>query len=111
MDEIRDLGKDSPLSMKDGKIFPGKDQMLLFTVMTFFTSYHYNYIISPRRNKMHRSLHSTFLFGFSVYLPYRYNEHINTVLFTLSKSSNPYINMLMRAPSKVLVYGCSIFIG
>ena len=46
-----------------------------------------------------------------MYLPYRYSETINTVLFSLSKSSNPYLNILIRLPGKFLIYGTSILIG
>ena len=33
------------------------------------------------------------------------------MLFSLTKSSNPYINLLVRLPGKLLIYGTSIFIG
>ena len=33
------------------------------------------------------------------------------MLFSLTKSSNPYINLLVRLPGKLLLYGTSIFIG
>ena len=36
---------------------------------------------------------------------------MNTVLFQLTKSSNPIVNFLVRAPSKVLIYGSCIFLG
>ena len=51
------------------------------------------------------------LFAASLYLPYRYSAIIDTVMFTISKSSNAYVNMLVRVPGKLLVYGASIFIG
>lgn len=47
----------------------------------------------------------------SIYFPYRYRDHINTVLFSLTKSSNSLVNYLVRQPSKILIYGTSIFIG
>ena len=51
------------------------------------------------------------IFGISIYLPYRYNAQVNTVLFSLTKSSNPFLNRLVRLPTKFLVYGTSIFLG
>lgn len=56
-------------------------------------------------------MHPLIFFGISVYLPYRYSETINTVLFTLSRSKNLYINMFVRGPAKLVIYGASIFIG
>ena len=56
-------------------------------------------------------MHPFVFFGISVYLPYRYSDTINTVLFSLTNSKNVWINKLVRAPSKLLIYGTSIFIG
>ena len=84
---------------------------MIFGAATFLTQWNYNYKISPRKYKIHRSMHPYVFFGISVYLPYRYSETINTVLFSLSKSTNPYINMLIRIPGKLLIYGTSILIG
>ena len=56
-------------------------------------------------------MHPYLFLGLSVYIPYRYSETINTVLFSLSHSKNPYVNMLVRVPGKLLVYGTSILIG
>jgi len=108
---VRDLGADNPFSMKDGVIFKTREQFALFGLLTFATQWHYHFKTSPRRYKVHRSIHPFVFFGASVYLPYRYNETINTVLFQLSKSANPYVNFLLRVPAKVLVYGVSIFVG
>ncbi|TNV72128.1 hypothetical protein FGO68_gene3567 [Halteria grandinella] len=108
---LRDLGVDSPFSMKDGVIFNKREQFALFALITFTTQWHYNYKIQPRKYKVHRSLHPFALFGLSLYLPYRYSETINTVLFQLSRSSNPYVNMLVRGAGKVIVYGASVMIG
>ncbi|CDW79178.1 UNKNOWN [Stylonychia lemnae] len=86
-DEIRDIGKDMPYSMKDGQIMKYKSQFVFFGVITFLNQYNYHLKTSPR------------------------NAIINSVLFTLSKSKNPYLNALIRIPSKLLIYGASIFIG
>ena len=108
---LRDLGEKNPFSMKNGVIFPTKQHFMLFGIATFFTQWNFNYKITLRKYKVHRSLHPFLFFGLSVYLPYRYSETLNTVLFSLSRSSNPYINMLVRVPGKILIYGTSIFIG
>ena len=47
----------------------------------------------------------------SIYLPYRFDAQLNTVLFQLTKSSNPLVNFLVRVPSKMIIYGTSIFVG
>lgn len=108
---MRDLGKDNPFSMKDGVIFKTPGQFALFGLITFLTQYNFHFKITPRRYKMHRSVHPFVFLGISVYLPYRYSATLNTVLFSLSRSTNPYINFLLRAPAKVLIYGTSIFLG
>ena len=97
--------------MKDGVIFKTREQFALFGLMTFMTQYNYHFKTTPRNYKVHRSLHPYILFGISIYLPYRYSATIDTVLFTLSRSSNPYINLLIRLPSKLIIYGLSIFTG
>ena len=108
---LRDLGAENPFSMKDGVIFKTQTQFALFGVVTFLTQWHFHYKTSPRKYKVHRSLHPFVFFGASVYLPYRYSETLNTVLFQLSRSSNPYINFLVRVPAKILIYGASIVLG
>src|SRR5438045_2950147 len=104
-DSIRDIGHDNPFSMKDGIIFKTNKLRFMSSAFGFITSYHYHYKITPRKYKVHRSVHQYLLFGISIYLPYRYNEHINTVLFALTKTNNRFINVLVRIPSKVLIYG------
>ena len=79
--------------------------------MNFVTNYNYAYRTSPKKFKVHRSGQGAVLFGLSVYLPYRYHAQVNTVLFSMTKSSNPIINRLVRLPTKLLIYGTSIFIG
>ena len=110
-DQLRDIGDTNPFSMKDGVIFKEKKQLYLFTSIYFLQSYNYFFRVTPKKFKVHRSGHSFLLFGMSVYLPYRYNAQVNTVLFSLTKSSNPIINRLVRIPTKILVYGTSIFLG
>ena len=97
--------------MKDGVIFPQKHQLNFFCAVYFLQSYHYFYRTTPKKFKVHRSGHSAVLFGLSVYLPYRYDAQVNTVLFSLTKSSNPILNRLVRLPTKILVYGTSILAG
>ena len=109
--ELRDLGADNPFSMKDGIVFKTRDQFFLFGITTFLTQWHFHFKSSPKKYKVHRSLHPFIFFGVSVYLPYRYHETLNTVLFQLSRSSNPYINFLIRVPAKFLIYGASILAG
>jgi hypothetical protein len=110
-DPIRDIGKDNPFSMKDGVIFNTRKLFFLFNTTSFITSYHYYYKVTPKKYKVHRSIHQYLLFGLSIYIPYRYNDHINTVLFSLTKSNNRFLNLLVRVPSKILVYGLCIFGG
>lgn len=109
--ELRDLGSDNPFSMKDGVIFKTNQQFALFGLVTFITQYNFNYNITPRKYKIHRSLHQYLLFAGSIYLPYRYSETLNTVLFRLSTSKNPIVNLMIRLPAKMLIYGVSIVIG
>ena len=97
--------------MKDGVIFPVPGQLECYSFLTWLHAYNYYFRVSPKRFKVHRSGHSAVIFAISVYLPYRYNAQINTVLFSLTKSSNPLLNRLVRLPTKLLVYGTSIFAG
>ena len=111
MSQIRDIGAYNPYSMQDGVIFPLRGQLELYSLITWFYAYNYYYRVSPKRFKVHRSGHAVLAFGISVYLPYRYNAQVNTVLFSLTKSANPLLNKLVRLPTKLLVYGTSIFAG
>jgi hypothetical protein len=56
-------------------------------------------------------MHPFAFLGASLYLPYRYSETLNTVLFSLSRSASPFVNLLIRVPAKLLIYGASIFLG
>ena len=109
--ELRDIGERNPFSMKDGVIFRHKSQVYLFTAFFFLQSYNYYYRTTPRKFKVHRSVHNFVLLGLSIYLPYRYDAQVNTILFSLTKSSNPLLNRLVRIPTKLLVYGTSILAG
>ena len=119
MAEIRDIGSNNPFSMKDGVIFPERRQMVAFTLMTFFQQYNYHYVVTPKKFKVHRSMHSGVLFCLSVYLPYRYSATVNTLAFSLMRGSNlmsllakyPILGRIGRLPPKVLIYGVSIFTG
>jgi hypothetical protein len=97
--------------MKDGVIFKTYNQFLLFGLVTFITQYNYNYVITPKKFKMHRSMHTYALFGLSVYLPYRYNHHINSIIFSITPKLGTYSSILLRLNSKFLIYGVSIFLG
>lgn len=55
--EIRDIGANNPFSMKDGIIFKTNGQLYLFGLTTFITQYNYHYKVTPRKYKVHRSLH------------------------------------------------------
>ena len=109
--KLRDLGEGNPFSMKDGVIFRHPSYLCAFGLVTFITQWNYHFKILPRRYKVHRSLHPYVLFAGSVYLPYRYSEHINTVILSLTKSSNPYLNKVVKIPAKLMIYGASIFVG
>ena len=109
--EIRDIGKDNPFSMRDGVIFKHPSQLYFFCALTFLKQYNWFYRITPRKFKVHRSTHQYGMLALSIYLPYRYSKHVNTVLFQLTKSKSSIVNLMVRLPSKVLIYGTSILIG
>ena len=106
---IRDIGADNQFSMKDGVIFPHKRQLQVFLFTTFLLNYNSCYKSTPRRFKVHRSLHPWLLLGVSIYVPYRYQATINTIMFQLV--SNPIMSRVARVPIKFLVYGFSVFMG
>ena len=98
--------------MKDGKLFHDKkSHFYIFLFATHLQNYDQVYKSTPRKFKVHRSAHPYFFFAASLYLPYRFNAQLNTVLFQLTQSRNPFVNFLVRVPSKVIIYGTSIFIG
>ena len=109
--EIRDIGSANPYSMKDGVIFPHKRQLQLYLLGAFIMQYNFHYRTTPRKFKVHRSLHPYVLFGLSIYIPYRYQAILNTMLFQLTKSKNPLINKLVRFPATIVIYSISIATG
>jgi hypothetical protein len=97
--------------MKDGNLFHKSNHLFLFGLFTFFKDYSFFYKISPRKYKVHRSLHAPVFFAISLYIPYRYNEQLNTLLFMMTKSSNRYLNLIVRVPAKLLIYGGCVMVG
>jgi hypothetical protein len=113
---FRDVGFNSPYSMKDNYLMSplGKQEkagICLLVMSEFMRQWSYSYKTQPRKNKIHRSGHPVVFLGLSLYLPYRYRPQINTALFSLTGSSNIYLNMLVRAPSYLVIYGSSILAG
>ena len=111
MEKIRDIGEKNQFSMKDGIIFPHQRQLHLYLIGTFIFQYNYAFKTTPRRFKVHRSMHQYVFFGISVYVPYRYQATLNTLMFQVTRSSNPIINRVARLPLNLLVYGTSIIVG
>ena len=108
---IRDIGAQNPYSMKNGVMFHQKPHLYFFLGVQHLVNYDAVFRTSPRRFKIHRSFHQYAFLGLSLYAPYRFDAQLNTVLFQLSKSSNPIVNFLLRVPSKVLIYATSVFVG
>lgn len=54
---IRDIGINNPFSMKGGQIFKFRSQFMVFGAYNFVTSFNYHYKVTPRRYKVHRSIH------------------------------------------------------
>ena len=111
-DIVRDIGIKNMHSMKDGVLFHNKrSHFYVWLSLLHVTHYDYIFRATPRKFKIHRSMHPYVFFGISLYLPYRFDAQLNTVFFSLTRSSNPIVNMLVRVPSKVAIYGTSIFLG
>jgi len=85
--------------------------MAAWTFYQFVRNYHWSYITGKNNYKVHRSGHQYVFFAISLYMPYRYSASINTALFQMTKSKNPFVNLVVRVPSKFLIYGVSIFAG
>ena len=86
-------------------------QNLVYMTMDWLQAWTYKFNISPRNWKIHRSGHGPVLLAISVYLPYRYDSQINTALLALTKTKNVYLNIFLRFPAKILIYGASIITG
>lgn len=56
-EQIRDIGATNLFSMKDGKVFKERYHVFLYGMVVFATSYNYHFKVTPRRYKMHRSIH------------------------------------------------------
>ena len=91
-------------------MFHNNKHLGIFLLVNHLQNYDYFFRVSPRKFKIHRSTHPYLLFGISLYIPYRFDAHFNTMLFQITKSSNTFVNMLARVPAKVVIYGASIMI-
>ena len=71
--EVRDIGAKNQYSIKDGHIFHKPSHLYIFLFLGHLQNFDYFYRATPRKFKIHRSMHSTAFFCASVYLPYRFS--------------------------------------
>ena len=73
-DIVRDIGANNLHSMRDGVLFHNKrSHFYIFLGLTHLITYDYYFRATPRKFKIHRSMHPYFFFAASLYVPYRFD--------------------------------------
>mmetsp|Transcript_6507 Transcript_6507/g.5586 ORF Transcript_6507/g.5586 Transcript_6507/m.5586 type:complete len:119 (+) Transcript_6507:14-370(+) len=91
-------------TMKNGKKCQNNIALILNLQFVYMFNYYTVFKSTYARNKMYKSAHPPILFAASLYLPYHYNEQINTYLFALTKSKSVWINRAVRVGGKPIIY-------
>lgn len=98
-------------TFRNNYIFSSERERMMLALGVWVSCFKKTYIETPRNFKIHRSSHYMVFGILSLYIPYRYDQQLNTALFLLSKSKSPWLNLLLRLPAKVIIYASSVFLG
>ena len=104
---FRDIGQRILYSMENGRILKPKPFMYLswiIELLNYYTVFKFTY----NRNKFYYAVHPFIFLAGSLYIPYAYNDTINTFLFSITKSRNSLFNKAVRVGAKgIIFFGCA----
>ena len=113
MEVTRDIGESNTYSTKGDIRMPlDSPHRHLIQLTSFCITYVTSFNNTPRHINAHYNLNPALFFVASIYLPFRYRDHINTMsLFQVRDQPGKWRMRVARIKNFFLIYSLSIFAG